>query len=147
MIPSEIAAHELPDAASIYARYIAFDRMASPSGGKLLFCCNLDADGIATLLSASIAGAASLCVDVDRNRLRQGMKQGFCDFVVNDLDEALRILKNEIRKKQPVSVCLNAVSEDCITEMIERGVQPDLFAPQSSLAETIQPFLQHGAVI
>ena len=147
MISPEIAAHALPDAVSIYARYIALNRIGSPSGGKLLFCCDLDADGIATLLSASIAGAASLCVDADRNRLRHGMKQGFCDFVVNDLDEALRILKNEIRKKQPVSVCLSSVPEDCIAEMIERGVQPDLLAPQSSLAEAIQPFLQRGAVI
>jgi len=69
-----------------------------------------------------------LAVDADRERAKQMLRFGICDFVVNDLDEALRILKNEVRKKQPVSVCMAADLEACAQQMVERGLQPDLLA-------------------
>ena len=72
------------------------------------FCCSSgwNADGIAAVIAASVAGAASLCVDADADGLRQGLRSGFIDFVVGNLDEALRILKNELRRGLPVSVGL-----------------------------------------
>ena len=81
--------------------------------------------GIAALVAGVVAGAAVLAVDSDHERAKQLLRHGICDFVVNDLDEALRILKNEIRKKQPVSVCLSAGPEEIAKEMVERGVQPE----------------------
>ena len=53
--------------------------------------------------------------------------------MVNTLDEALRVLKNEIRKHKPLSVSLTASPEVLVAEMGERGVRPDVvvvdFAP------------------
>jgi urocanate hydratase len=51
------------------------------------------------------------------------------DFLVNSLDEALRILKNEIRKHETVAVCIAAAPLAIENEMRERGVVPDLLAP------------------
>jgi urocanate hydratase len=48
------------------------------------------------------------------------------DFLVNTLDEALRILKNEIRKCETVAVCVAAAPQAVEREMVERGVLPDL---------------------
>ena len=46
--------------------------------------------------------------------------------MVTSLDEGLRILKNEIRKRETVAVCV-ALSPDTLQrEMQERGVLPDL---------------------
>ena len=39
-------------------------------------------------------------------RIKKRLKTGYCDFMVNSLDEALRILKNAIRKKEAISVGL-----------------------------------------
>ena len=33
-------------------------------------------------------------------RIKKRLKTGYCDFMVNNLDEALRILKNAVRKKE-----------------------------------------------
>jgi urocanate hydratase len=46
---------------------------------------------------------------------------------VNTLNEALRVLKNEIRKGQPLGVALVAEVGAVLAEMVERGVLPDLF--------------------
>jgi urocanate hydratase len=56
------------------------------------------------------------------------VRSGACDFVVNSVDEALRILKNEIRKRRPVSVALSMNEAAALHELLERGVQPELFA-------------------
>jgi urocanate hydratase len=45
---------------------------------------------------------------------------------VNTLDEALRVLKNEIRKHRSLSVALEGALAPAIVEIRERGVLPDL---------------------
>ena len=54
--------------------------------------------GGAQPLAATLNGAAFLGIDVDPERIKRRVKTGYCDVMVNDLDEALRILKNAVRK-------------------------------------------------
>jgi len=51
-----------------------------------------------------------------RRRIKKRLKTGYCDFMVNTLDEALRILKNAVRKKENVSVGLVGNCADVIPE-------------------------------
>ncbi len=92
-------------------------------------------------LAASIAGAASLSVTCDEAQGSLMLRMGLCDFVVRTLDESLRILKNEIRKKQPVSVCVTDDFSSVAGEMAERGVAPDILvelpgAPLGNIARS-----------
>ncbi len=140
----------VPGVAEVYACFSALTALAKQRfdgelGGKLLLYGPLDAYGAAVALAANIAGAATLGVEADSERLRQGIRQGFCDFVVNHFDEALRILKNEVRKKQPVSVCLEGDLMTTLAEAVERGVQPDLLAV-SEESTAIDTLIQRGAI-
>jgi len=148
-----LAPMDLPALGQIHDRHLALSAIASERrggtlAGRLLLRAGFDAEGIAVLIGASIAGAASLCVDADGDRLRDGMRAGLCDFLVGNLDESLRILKNEIRRGRAVSVCLEAEPEECLAELAERGVQPDLLAP-GDLEESaaIGIFVEHGALV
>jgi urocanate hydratase len=140
----------LPELSTIHDRFLSFSRISrdlwgeSP-GGKLLLRSSLDANGTAVLAATSIAGAASLCVDADAERLREGLRGGFVDFVVANLDEALRILKNELRRARPISVGLAGDPEASIGVMIERGLQPDLLSDILPAAASV--FVERGAVI
>jgi hypothetical protein len=98
-------------------------------GGKLLYAGELDSQGRALLVAANIAGAASLAATADPAAQKQAIRDGVADFLVNSLDEALRILKNEIRKRETVAVCIAGTPDNVLTEMQERGVVPDLLAP------------------
>ena len=98
-------------------------------GGKLLYAAILDADARALLVAANVAGAASLAITADPATQKQAIRDGVVDFGVNSLDEALRILKNEIRKRETVAVCICGEPETIEREMRERGVQPDLRRP------------------
>jgi hypothetical protein len=97
-----------------------------PLGGKLFFAGELSNQSRARVVAAAIAGAASLAASADAAALRGAMREGAIDFVVNSLDEALRILKNEIRKRQPVAVGVTLPPASVEREMQERGVVPDL---------------------
>ncbi|HEY0796335.1 MAG TPA: hypothetical protein VGD64_11190 [Acidisarcina sp.] len=112
------------------------------AGGLLVLYALADEAGAAVALGTSIAGGAVLGIDPDAERLKLAVRNAVCDFAVNHLNEALRILKNEVRKKTPVSVGLVGLVEMWVTEMAARGVQPDF------LASTVEPralFVARGA--
>jgi hypothetical protein len=74
------------------------------------------------------------------------MRDGIIDFLVNSLDEALRILKNEIRKQQPVAVGVSVAPEIIVNEMLDRGVLPDLLPPPSHpSSHALDAFIAQGA--
>src|SRR5450631_3523340 len=99
------------DPAPVYERFVALTTLAKTMfqaelAGRLIFCGTVDDRASNAVLAASIAGAAMLGISADPEQVRQIIRNNVCDFIVNSLDEALRILKNEIRKKLPVAVCL-----------------------------------------
>jgi urocanate hydratase len=105
----------------------AGDQDAEPLlGGRLLYTGELDADGRAMVIAGNVAGCASLAVAADQAVQRLAMRDGVVDFVVTSLDEALRILKNEIRKRNAVAVSVTAEPAAVERELLERGVLPDL---------------------
>ena len=123
---------------------------AEPSlGGKLLYVGPLDSQANALLVAANIAGAASLTVSAEAAAGKQAIRDGVVDFLVTSLDEALRILKNEIRKRTTVAVCVaaepNASNVDFARQLLERGVLPDLLPPRSATASEFTDFLHQGA--
>lgn len=94
--------------------------------GQLVMCCGEGSSASGLPAAVSIAGGTTLAIDPDAAAVKAVFRQGGFDFVVNALDEALRVLKNEIRQRRPLSVGLISPFETVIEEMIERGVLPDL---------------------
>jgi hypothetical protein len=77
---------------------------------------------------------------------KQAIRDGVADFLVNTLDEALRILKNEIRKCEAVAVCVAAAPQAVEREMVERGVLPDLL-PLHFCSDSMTPLWQSARQI
>jgi urocanate hydratase len=100
--------------------------------------------GGAQPLAATMAGAAFLGIDVDPERIKKRLRTGYCDFMVNSLDEALRILKNAVRKKEAVSVGLVGNCADVVPELATRGVVPDLLTDQTSAHDPLNGYVPNG---
>jgi urocanate hydratase len=64
--------------------------------------------------------------------------------MVNDLDEALRIMKNAVRKREAVSVGLVGNCADVIPELASRGVVPDLLTDQTSAHDPLNGYVPRG---
>ncbi len=112
--------------------------------GKLVVSGGMGGMGGAQPLAATMAGAAFLGIDVDAERIKKRLKTGYCDFMVNSLDEALRILKNAVRKKEAVSVGLVGNCADVIPELAARGVMPDLLTDQTSAHDPLNGYVPAG---
>ncbi len=115
--------------------------------GKLIVSGGMGGMGGAQPLAATMTGAAFLGIDVDAERIKKRLKTGYCDFMVNSLDEALRILKNAVRKKENVSVGLVANCADVIPELAERGVVPDILTDQTSAHDPLNGYVPNGMTL
>jgi hypothetical protein len=101
--------------------------------GRLLCAVGEGTAASGITVAASLADAASLACDPDAAVVKAAMRQGHLDFVVRSLDEAVRILKNELRRARPVSVGLIGDPSEVIAEMQSRGIVADIyvaFAPK-----------------
>jgi urocanate hydratase len=112
--------------------------------GKLAVSGGMGGMGGAQPLAATMAGACFLGVEADPERIKRRLKTGYCDFMVNSLDEALRILKLAIRKKENISVGLVGNTADVIPELAERGVVPDILTDQTSAHDPLNGYVARG---
>ena len=120
--------------------------------GEFIVADSLTGPAATLPLAALLTGACFLGVDSDPEAAKNLLRHGQCDFVVNSLDEALRILKNELRQKAAVAVCLTADVAATFAEMVERGLAPDLLLQAQSsapgtLRESEQQLAATGTVI
>ena len=115
--------------------------------GKLIVSGGMGGMGGAQPLAATMAGAAFLGIDVDPERIKRRLKTGYCDFMVTTLDEALRILKNAVRKKENVSVGLVGNCADIVPELAERGVVPDILTDQTSAHDPLNGYVPNGMTL
>jgi urocanate hydratase len=122
----------MPTVARVRAHYAPLCAAAASQfgtgslAGRLLLIDGLADEGDALLIAASIAGAASLVLETQPDAVRHCVRNGIVDFAVMTLDEALRILKNEVRKQQPIAVLLEREAAGVLAEMVDRGAQPDM---------------------
>ncbi len=112
--------------------------------GKLVVSGGMGGMGGAQPLAATMNGGAFLGIEVDPERIKRRVKMGYCDVMVNSLDEALRILKNAVRKKEPASVGLIGNCADVIPELVRRGVVPDLLTDQTSAHDPVGGYIPQG---
>jgi urocanate hydratase len=115
--------------------------------GKLIVSGGMGGMGGAQPLAATMTGAAFLGIDVDPDRIKKRLKTGYCDFMVTTLDEALRILKNAVRKKENVSVGLVGNCADVIPELADRGVVPDILTDQTSAHDPLNGYVPNGMTL
>jgi len=108
---------------------------------KLVVTGGMGGMGGAQPLAATMNGAAFLGIDVDPERIKKRVKTGYCDVMVTSLDEALRILKNAVRKGEATSVGLVGNCADLIPELARRGVVPDVLTDQTSAHDPVNGYV------
>jgi urocanate hydratase len=122
--------------ADAYAKLVASPQADPESGigGSLFFAGEMDEESRALVVAANIAGAATLVASADLAAQKQAIRDAVVDFLVTSLDEALRILKNQLRKRETVSICVAMGPAAMEREMNEHGVRPDLLRREVAVA-------------
>jgi urocanate hydratase len=112
--------------------------------GRLLMAGGMGATGGTLPLAATLNGAAFLGVEADPEQIKRRVKSGYCEAMVNDLDEALRILKNSVRRREAASVGLIGSCAEVIPELARRGIVPDLLVDCTSAYGSRNSYIPSG---
>lgn len=109
--------------------------------GKLILTGGMGGMSGAQPLAGKMAGAVILVVEVDKKRIERKIKEGYCDYLVEDLDDALRMAKELQEKKEPASIGLVGNCADVYREIYERGIVPDLVTDQTSAHDPLNGYI------
>jgi urocanate hydratase len=112
--------------------------------GKLIVSGGMGGMSGAQPLAATMTGACYLGIEVDPERIKKRLRTGYCDHMVNTLDEALRILNKAMRDKQNISVCMVGNCGDVIPELAKRGIVPDILTDQTSAHDPLNGYVPSG---
>jgi len=112
--------------------------------GRFILSAGLGGMGGAQPLAATMAGAAFLGVEVDPRRVKRRLDTGYCDVVLDDLDEALALIDEHRKKRDAISIGLVGNAADVYPELVRRGVVPDLVTDQTSAHDMLNGYVPHG---
>src|SRR3954465_8090431 len=112
--------------------------------GKLVVSGGMGGMGGAQPLAATLNGAVFLGIDVDQSRIARRVRQGYCDRLALDLDEALRICEDAIEQKRAVSVGLVGNCAEVLPEIVRRGVKVDAVTDQTSAHDPLNGYVPEG---
>ena len=115
--------------------------------GRLIVSGGMGVAGGVQPLAATLLGAAFLGIDADSEKITRRIRAGYCDFCVSSLDEALRILKNAVRQRQPVSVGLAGNCAEIIPELSSRGVVPDILSDLTGVCDLLNGYFPAGLTL
>jgi urocanate hydratase len=109
--------------------------------GRTVLTAGLGGMGGAQPLAASLAGAASLTVEVDPHRIQRRLQTRYLDELAGDLDEALARVAEHAAAGRGVSVGLEANAADVFAEIARRGVHFDLVTDQTSAHDMLNGYV------
>ncbi len=115
--------------------------------GRLVVSGGMGGMGGAQPLAATMNGAAYLGIEVDPERIKRRLKGGYCDILVNSLEEAVRILRSAVHRQEALSVGLTANCADVLPEMVRRGIVPDLLTDQTSAHDPLHGYIPAGCTV
>ncbi len=112
--------------------------------GRLVVSGGMGGMGGAQPLAATMNGAVFLGIDVDRERIARRVRQGYCDRLALDLDEALRICEDAREQKRAVSVGLVGNCAEVLPELVRRGIEVDVVTDQTSAHDPLNGYVPAG---
>jgi urocanate hydratase len=112
--------------------------------GKVLLTAGLGGMGGAQPLAASMAGAISLTVEVDPERVRRRLESNYLDVVADNLEDALKKIRKAKKDKAAISIGLIGNAADIHHKLLKIGFIPDLMTDQTSAHDELNGYIPSG---
>jgi urocanate hydratase len=112
--------------------------------GRTILTAGLGGMGGAQPLAATMAGAAILCVEVDRSRIERRLETGYLDEVADSLDDAVARVRAAAAQRRPLSVGLLGNAAEVVPELARRGEHFDLVTDQTAAHDPLTGYVPPG---
>ena len=122
--------------------YETFGALAKLKGwgslkGKFVLTAGLGGMGGAQALAITMNEGVGLIVEVDPERAERRRAIGYVDTVVDTLEEAMTLVEEAKEQQAPKSIGLIGNAADVYSELVARGVVPDVVTDQTSAHEAL----------
>jgi urocanate hydratase len=114
--------------------------------GKFVLTAGLGGMGGAQPLAITMNQGVGLIVEVDPARAQRRYEIGYVDLVVDNLEEAMTLVDEFVKKQEPKSIGLIGNASDVYTELATRGVTPDVVTDQTP-AHDISMYIPIGLTV
>ena len=112
--------------------------------GKLVLTSGLGGMGGAQPLAVSMAGGVSICIEVDKSRIKKRLETKYLDTFTESIDEAISLAMNAIRLKKPLSIGLLGNASEIVPKFLKREIVPDLVTDQTSAHDELIGYIPKG---
>jgi urocanate hydratase len=112
--------------------------------GRTILTAGLGGMGGAQPLAASLAGAASLNVEVDPHRIARRLETRYLDEVAADIDDAVARVRTAADEGVGLSIGLLGNAGEVFPELARRGVHFDLVTDQTSAHDMLNGYVPVG---
>jgi urocanate hydratase len=112
--------------------------------GRWILTGGMGGMGGAQPLATTMNEGVMLCVEVDPRRIRRRLAKRYCDRMTEDLDEALRWVREATAAGTPVSIGLVGNCAEVLPELVRRGVTPDIVTDQTSAHDPLNGYVPRG---
>ena len=112
--------------------------------GKSVLTAGLGGMGGAQPLAVTMNEGVALCIEVDQHRIDRRLETKYCDKQANDIDDALKLVKEACQKGEAVSIALLGNAAEILPELIARGFKPDAVTDQTSAHDPLNGYVPVG---
>ncbi|HFC10250.1 MAG TPA: urocanate hydratase [Chloroflexi bacterium] len=106
--------------------------------GKFVLTAGLGGMGGAQPLAITMNEGVGLIVEVDPARAQRRLEIGYVDVVVDNLDEALRLVDKALKAGEAQSIGLIGNAADVFPKLVRRGITPDVVTDQTSAHDLLE---------
>ncbi|MDO8142280.1 MAG: urocanate hydratase, partial [Candidatus Brocadiales bacterium] len=99
--------------------------------GKFVLTAGMGGMSGAQPLAVTMNEGVILCVEVRRERIEKKVKEGYCDKMTDNLDEALQWIADAKSRQIPLSVGLVGNAAVIHPELVKRNITPDIVTDQT----------------
>jgi urocanate hydratase len=112
--------------------------------GKTILTAGLGGMGGAQPLAATMAGAATLCIEVDPARIRRRLETRYLDESSDSLDDAVSRIRTAAEEGRALSVGLVGNAAEVVPELARRGEHFDLVTDQTAAHDPLNGYVPAG---
>ena len=112
--------------------------------GRLVLTGGMGGMGGAQPLAVKMNEGVCLDVEVDEARIRRRVDNKYCDLLVRDLDEALKMAEEAKAQGTPLSIGLVGNCAEVHPELLRRRIVPDVVTDQTSAHDPLGGYIPRG---
>jgi urocanate hydratase len=123
---------------------VAREHFGGTLRGRWVLTGGMGGMGGAQPLAVTMNEGVALVVEVDARRIERRIRERYCDRMTDDVEEALRWVREATRAGEALSIGLVGNCAEILPDLVVRGVIPDVLTDQTSAHDALNGYYPAG---